>query len=39
MTWLVLGAKGQLGSELIYLLRSLNIEAIGTDRSEIDLPN
>jgi dTDP-4-dehydrorhamnose reductase len=36
MTWLVLGAKGQLGSELIYLLRSLNIEAIGTDRSEID---
>ena len=36
MTWLVLGAKGQLGSELIYLLRSLKIEAIGTDRSEID---
>lgn len=36
MTWLVLGANGQLGRELIYLLRSLNIEVIGTDRKEID---
>jgi dTDP-4-dehydrorhamnose reductase len=36
MTWLVLGAKGQLGQELIHLLKSKNIEAIGTDRNEID---
>ena len=36
MTWVVLGANGQLGRELIYLLRSLNIKAIGTDRKEID---
>ena len=36
MTWVVLGANGQLGRELIYLLRSLNIKAIGTDRKELD---
>jgi dTDP-4-dehydrorhamnose reductase len=36
MTWLVLGAKGQLGQELIHLLKMKNIEAIGTDRNEID---
>jgi dTDP-4-dehydrorhamnose reductase len=36
MTWLVLGANGQLGQELIHLLKSKNIEAIGTDRNEID---
>ena len=36
MTWLVLGANGQLGQELISLLKSKNIEAIGTDRNEID---
>jgi len=36
MTWLVLGAKGQLGQELIHLLKTKNIEAIGTDRNEID---
>ena len=36
MTWLVLGAKGQLGQELIHLLKIKNIEAIGTDRTEID---
>jgi dTDP-4-dehydrorhamnose reductase len=36
MTWLVLGANGQLGQELIHLLKSINIEAIGTDRNEID---
>jgi len=36
MTWLVLGAKGQLGQELIHLLKIKNIEAIGTDRNEID---
>lgn len=36
MTWVVLGANGQLGRELVYLLRSLNIEVIGTDRKEID---
>ena len=36
MTWLVLGAKGQLGQELIHLLEIKNIEAIGTDRNEID---
>ena len=29
MTWLVLGAKGQLGQELINLLKIKNIEAIG----------
>ena len=37
MTWLVLGANGQLGQELINLLKRRNIEAIGTDRTEIDL--
>jgi len=36
MTWLVLGANGQLGQELIHLLKSKNIYAIGTDRNEID---
>ena len=36
MTWLVLGANGQLGQELIHLLKSKNIEVIGTDRNEID---
>jgi dTDP-4-dehydrorhamnose reductase len=36
MTWLVLGANGQLGLELIHLLKSTSIEAIGTDRHEID---
>ena len=36
MTWLVLGAKGQLGQELIHLLKIKNIEATGTDRNEID---
>jgi dTDP-4-dehydrorhamnose reductase len=36
MTWLVLGVNGQLGQELINLLKTKNIEAIGTDRNEID---
>ena len=36
MTWLVLGANGQLGQELINLLRTKNIKAIGTDQKEID---
>ena len=36
MTWLVLGANGQLGQELINLLKIKNIEGIGTDRNEID---
>jgi dTDP-4-dehydrorhamnose reductase len=36
MTWLVLGANGQLGQELIDLLKTRNIEAIGTDQKEID---
>jgi dTDP-4-dehydrorhamnose reductase len=36
MTWLVLGAKGQLGQELIQLLKVKQIEATGTDRNEID---
>jgi dTDP-4-dehydrorhamnose reductase len=36
MTWLVLGVNGQLGQELINLLKIKNIEAIGTDRNEID---
>ena len=36
MTWLVLGANGQLGQELINLLKTKNIESIGTDRNEID---
>ena len=36
MTWLVLGAKGQLGQELIHLLKIKNIGAIGSDRNEID---
>ena len=36
MTWLVLGAKGQLGQELIHLLKIKNIAATGTDRTEID---
>mgnify|MGYP006167099471 CR=1 FL=1 len=34
MTWLVLGANGQLGQELINLLKTRNIEAIGTDQKE-----
>jgi dTDP-4-dehydrorhamnose reductase len=36
MTWLVLGANGQLGQELINLLKIKNIETIGTDQKEID---
>ena len=36
MTWLVLGANGQLGQELMNLLKTRNIEAIGTDQKEID---
>jgi dTDP-4-dehydrorhamnose reductase len=36
MTWLVFGANGQLGQELINLLKTRNIEAIGTYRNEID---
>ena len=36
MTWLVLGANGQLGQELINLLKTRNIEAIGTDQKDID---
>ena len=36
MTWLALGANGQLGQELINLLKSKNIKAIGTDQKEID---
>jgi dTDP-4-dehydrorhamnose reductase len=36
MTWLVLGANGQLGQELVNLLKTRNIEAIGTDQKEID---
>jgi dTDP-4-dehydrorhamnose reductase len=36
MTWLVLGANGQLGQELIHLLKSTSIGAISTDRDEID---
>ncbi len=36
MTWLVLGANGQLGQELINLLKAKNIETIGTDQKEID---
>jgi dTDP-4-dehydrorhamnose reductase len=36
MTWLVLGSNGQLGQELINLLKTRNIEAIGTDQKEID---
>ena len=36
MTWLVLGANGQLGQELINLLKTRNIEAIGTNQKEID---
>ena len=36
MTWLVLGANGQLGQELINLLKIRNIDALGTDRNEID---
>ena len=36
MTWLVLCANGQLGQELINLLKTRTIEAIGTDQKEID---
>ena len=36
MTWVILGANGQLGQELIKLLKAKNIEAIGTDQNEID---
>jgi dTDP-4-dehydrorhamnose reductase len=36
MTWLILGANGQLGQELAHLLKVKDIKAIGTDRNEID---
>ena len=36
MTWLVLGANGQLGQELINLLKTRNVDEIGTDQREID---
>lgn len=36
MTWVVLGKNGQLGQELIYLLRSQGKKVVGTDREEID---
>ena len=39
MTWVILGANGQLGKELYYLLKSSNIEVIGLTKNEIDLAN
>ncbi len=36
MTWLVLGENGQVGQELINLLKTINIEVIGTTKKEID---
>jgi len=37
MTWVILGANGQLGKELYYLLKSSNIEVLGLTKDEIDL--
>ncbi len=39
MTWVILGANGQLGKELYYLLKSSNIEVLGLTKNEIDLAN
>ncbi|MFM8212864.1 MAG: dTDP-4-dehydrorhamnose reductase [Actinomycetes bacterium] len=39
MTWVILGANGQLGKELYYLLKSSNIEVLGLTKDEIDLAN
>jgi dTDP-4-dehydrorhamnose reductase len=37
MTWVVLGANGQLGQELIQLLNSLKVEVVGINQTQIDL--
>ena len=37
MTWVILGANGQLGKELYFLLKSSNIDVIGLTKEEIDL--
>ena len=39
MTWVILGANGQLGKELYYLLKSSNNEVLGLTKNEIDLAN
>jgi dTDP-4-dehydrorhamnose reductase len=37
MTWVILGANGQLGKELYFLLKSSNIDVLGLTKEEIDL--
>lgn len=37
MMWIVIGARGMLGTELMNLLRERNIEARGLDRDDIDI--
>lgn len=37
MMWIVIGAQGMLGTELMNLLRERNIEARGLDRDEVDI--
>ena len=37
MTWVILGANGQLGKELFLLLKNLNQDVIGVTKNEIDL--
>ena len=37
MTWVILGANGQLGKELHVLLKNSNQDVIGVTRNEIDL--
>jgi len=37
MTWVILGANGQLGKELYYLLKSSNVDVLGLTKDEIDL--
>ena len=39
MTWLVLGANGQLGQELIKLLKTYNVKVVGLTKKEIDFEN
>ncbi len=39
MTWVILGANGQLGKELYFLLKSSHKDVIGLTKNEVDLGN
>lgn len=39
MTWMVIGAKGMLGQDLMAQLAKAGIEGIGTDKDDIDITN